>query len=638
MKRFLFLFLCSLCFSFSIEAQTNRSIDGSGNNIGNPNWGKAHSPFSRVVSNGYDDGISAPGGTDRPNPRDISNMISSQDQFIPNEKGLSDFIWGWGQFIDHDVALNDDHPTEFISIIVPDCDEAFDPDCMGGVEIPMRRSFYDVNSGTSPANPRMHINELTAYIDGSGVYGIDIDRVNWLRTFEGGKMKTSAGNLLPFNTVDGEYDSAVDPNAPFMLLEGPVLSKYYIGGDVRVNEQPGLTCFHTLLVREHNRLCDEIAIDHPAWSDEQIFQFARKMVGAYIQVITYKEFLPAMGIEMDPYTGYNPNVEPMIMNSFTAAGYRFGHTMVNGRLIRFEENGDVFSFGSVDLRDAFFNPEIVLNEGGIEPFFRGMAAQEHQLVDVKIMNDLRNFLFGPPGYGGLDLLSLNINRARERGLPDYNTLRQDLGLSAFTNFSDITSDTDLATTLQTVYGDVNSIDPWIGFMSEDHMTDKTVGEGMHEILSIQFQALRDGDRYYYENDPSFTADQVQAIQNTRLSDIILRNTSIDLIQDNVFLAQERNTLAVELLPFEGVPTVNLEAWPNPVQRYFSLKIRAYKNFSATLTIIDNSGRTVKEQTLEVVNGENVFEFELDEVLASGLYTILVQAEEGVGQLKIVKTK
>jgi len=81
------------------------------------------------------------------------------------------------------------------------------------------------------------------------------------------------------------------------------------------------------------------------------------------------------------------------------------------------------SFGSIHLRDAFFHPEILVEQGGIAPFFRGMAIQKHQFVDPLIMDDLRNFLFGPPGYGGLDLLSINIQRARERGVTDYNTIR-----------------------------------------------------------------------------------------------------------------------------------------------------------------------------------------------------------------------
>ena len=189
----------------------------------------------------------------------------------------------------------------------------------------------------------------------------------------------------------------------------------------------------------------------------------------------------------------------------------------------FDEDGGDWSFGSVDLRDAFFNPTILKDEGGVSPFFRGLAAQEHQMVDPLIMDDIRNFLFGPPGAGGIDLLSINVERARERGLPDYNSIREDLFLTPHTDFNSLTSDPDLSAALEQVYGDINDVDPWIGFMSEDHGSSTIVGEGMSTILKMQFGFLRDGDRYYYQNDSAFTADEIDAIKNTKLSEILLRN-------------------------------------------------------------------------------------------------------------------
>ena len=119
------LFLFGIClFALPLQAQTNRPIDGFGTNTLNPEWGAASSPFQRVTDNAFADGYAEPAGADRPNARVISNAISNQTEFLPNEKGLSDFIWGWGQFIDHDINLNDDHPTEFFPISVPADDEA----------------------------------------------------------------------------------------------------------------------------------------------------------------------------------------------------------------------------------------------------------------------------------------------------------------------------------------------------------------------------------------------------------------------------------------------------------------------------------------------------------------------------------
>jgi len=635
MKKFLPILL-AIVFQFS-NAQENRSYNGTENNISNPNWGAAKEHFRNYVRNGFSDLISEPGGQDRENPRAVSNVLGSQTEFTPNELELSDFVWGWGQFIDHDINLNDDNFDETHNFLVPNCDPEFDPMCTGVVEIRMFRSLSDPTTGTDISNPRKHINEITSFIDGSTVYGSDEDRANWLRTNIDGKLKTSDGNFLPWNTIDGEFNSAIDPNAPFMVLDGfPIPEKYYVGGDVRVNEQPGLTCFHTLWVREHNRLCDELKAEHPSWTDEALFQRARKIVGALIEAITYEEFLPTMGVELETYSGYASAVEPNILNVFSAAGYRFGHTMVNGRLVRFNEDGTDWEFGSVDLRDAFFNPIILKDEGGVAPFFRGLAAQEHQMVDPLIMDDIRNFLFGPPGAGGIDLLAINVERARERGLPDYNSIREDLSLTPHTDFNSLTSDPILGAALEQVYGDIDKVDPWIGFMSEDHGTNTIVGEGLGTILKMQFGFLRDGDRYYYENDPAFSSDEITVLKNTTLSEVILRNTEIESLQENVFIAEPRGKLAVELFPFSEIKNIQLTAYPNPVQKYFKLKVETNKPSQATLSIYGLNATLVSQEKLQLIAGENEFNFELRDALANGLYVITLTSDSGTGQLKIIK--
>ncbi len=632
--------LCAFtCLFVYADAQINRSYNGESNNLNNPSWGAAHSHFKNFASNGYADSISAPGGLNRPNARTVSNALGSQQTFMPNELGLSDFVWGWGQFIDHDINLNDDNTAAPSDVQVPSCDTMFDPNCAGNVMIRMFRSKHDTSTGKATGDPRRHLNDITSYIDASNVYGSDAARSDWLRTFTDGKMKTSAGNLLPWNTIDGEYSSAIDPTAPFIVLDGhPLPDKYFVGGDIRVNEQPTLIAFHTLFVREHNRLCDKLKQENPSWNDEELFQRARKMVGALIQVVTYEEFLPMTGIPISPYSSYDNTVDASIMNSFSAAAFRFGHTMVNGRLMRYEEDGQLWSFGVKDLRDGFFKPTLIKDEGGIEPFFRGLAAQTHQMVDPLIMDDLRNFLFGMPGAGGIDLLTINIARARERGVPDYNTLREDLGLSPHVDVQSLTSDVSLQNKLSSVYTDIDDVDPWIGLMSEDHLPNSIMGEGLATILGMQFTNLRDGDRYYYENDPAFSLAEIAELKATTLSQIILRNAAIDTLQPNVFKATPRDQLMVNLVPFANIKNIELTAYPNPIQRYFNLVIEATRPSTATLNIWDMNGKQVKQQIVSLTTGRNELNFELDDELASGVYTITLQADEGIGKLRVSKVR
>ncbi|WP_173021502.1 peroxidase family protein [Lewinella sp. W8] len=511
-----------------------RTIDGRFNNRINQQWGATHTPILRVTGNGFADGYSAPAGPERPNPRVISNAIFAQDGLLNDPVGLSDFTWVFGQFIDHDITLTE-IPGEPIPIPVPMGDPNFDPFFTGNVMIPMTRNGQRFGTGLGPGNPREYDNEITAFIDGSAVYHSEESAAQWLRTGVDGKLKVSAGNLLPYNTVDGEFDSPVDPNAPHMADGVGVATRLFVAGDVRVNENPLLTTFHTLFVREHNRQCDLLKAQHPDWSDDELYEYARKIVGGLIQSIVYDEWLPAMGVEVAPYDGYDSRLLPQIANVFSAAAFRVGHTLLNSNLRRLDANGQ--RMPDLGLREAFFRPDQIPATGGLEPFLRGMAEQVQQRMDNHVVDDVRNFLFGPPGAGGLDLASINIMRGRERGLPLYNSVRLAYGLGPVFEFSQINPDPDVYEALAEVYNDdINQVDPWVGMLAERPMDGSIFGPTIRTIMKRQFEDLRDGDRFFYLNDPLLTEEEKEWITNTSFRDVVMYNTEINLMQDNVFEA------------------------------------------------------------------------------------------------------
>jgi len=521
----IFLMLGNITNVFSESEYEYRSIDGTGNNLDNPSYGSAEITLLRLSGVAYDDDISAPAGVSRESARVISNAVASQSELIPNHAKASDFIWQWGQFLDHDISLTPGAiPPEPFDIPVPLGDPFFDPFNVGGQVIGLTRSIHDGPSTIT--EPRQQLNIITAFIDASNVYGSDPVRASALRTFSDGKLKTfnDAGDFLPFNT--GGL-----PNA------GGTSSALYLAGDVRANEQIALTAMHTLFVKEHNRIADEIAQKHLDFDDEKIYQTARKIVGAQMQVITYNEFLPSLLGQhaIAPYSGYDPSVNPGIANEFSTASYRYGHSQLSPDLLRVKNSGDTIF---VPLRNAFFNPSLVSQDDGIDSILRGLAAQRAQEIDTELVDDVRNFLFGPPGSGGFDLASLNIQRGRDHGLPDYNSVREAYGLELVTSFAQITSDPDLQIKLASAYDDnVNDIDLWVGGLAEDHAPGAIVGETTKAVLADQFSRLRDGDRFWYQNDPFFldNKDHMKNVHHTTLSDIIKRNTSLDSeLQNDVF--------------------------------------------------------------------------------------------------------
>jgi len=566
--------------TYNLNPYRYRTVDGSINNIYNSEYGQTHSIFERLVPADYaNDGSSL---IDRANPRLISNTLCAQNSSIPSARNLSTFMFTWLQFLDHDITLTEEAVGEFLPIPVPAGDPFFDPFNTGTQYIPFSRVAFEENTGTSLSNPRQQINELTAWVDGSNVYGSDQFRADWMRTNQYGKLKTSPspnGDLLPCNTITGDCNDPIDEDAPFMSGQYDrcgIPVKIFVAGDVRANEQPGLTALHTLFVREHNRICD-LLISNGYTNDDYNYQYAKRIVSGIIQSITYNEVLPALGIQLNNYSGYKYYKSPNILNEFATAAYRLGHTMINSDIPFLTEDCEAASLlsgcgvgtagifggtfcsstcgseqleGPLALKEAFFNSSLIGNNG-FESMLLGLSTEVQQEVDLKVVDDVRNFLFGAPGSGGLDLASLNIQRGRDHGLGDYNSIRDALGLDRLTDFSQITSNIAVTDSMEDLYGSIDNIDAWVGMLAEDHLPNSEVGPTLHAMLKLQFENIRDADRFWFERDSYISSYNKQAIKITRLADVIKRNTNIQSISDVFYASDCQDEPIVNYCPNEG---------------------------------------------------------------------------------------
>jgi hypothetical protein len=168
---------------------------------------------------------------------------------------------------------------------------------------------------------------------------------------------------------------------------------------------------------------------------------------------------------------------------------------------------------------------------------KGLASQLAQENDLLLVDGVRNNLFGPPGAGGLDLAALDIQRGRDHGLPDFNTLRKLYGLERVTSFVQISSDPQIQARLEQLFGTVSNIDAFVGALAEDHLPGSSVGPLIQAVVANQFQRLRDGDRFFYASDEFFRSDELRRIVNLErvsLAQVIRWNTNINHIQKNVF--------------------------------------------------------------------------------------------------------
>lgn len=502
-----------------------RTIDGTGNNLENPLWGSVGQAFNSAADmTGYKNTNGDPVRMDMPSVREVSNELMGTDTPVTSKQNLSNLFWSWGQFVDHDITLTPEgegeNATQDMRIEMGNTDPNFTEDL----------NFERSEQNTS----NQQINTQTAYIDASMVYGTTDEMAANLRENNGtGRLRTSDANLLPTDT-DGNF----------------------IAGDPRVNEQQQLIAMQTVLMREHNRIADAIYADDPTLSDEQIYQSARAVVGAQVQSITYNEWLPALlgDNSIGAYKGYDPSVDATLSNEFSACAFRFCHSMIPEEVDRLEENGHPSMDGKLKLADSFFAPDMFRNTD-MDDLLRGLADNVAMESDISFSDSIRNFL-DPAGNGELsDLASLNLQRGRDHGLPDYNTLREAYGLDTITSWAELTDDPILQARLQDLYGSLDHIDPYVGAMIEEAINGGLVGELNAGIIVDQFTRLRDGDRFWYENyftqsmvDTLFSQNLIDSLfdgniwswlGNRTLSSLLLNNTEISWLQSDSFYAQSR---------------------------------------------------------------------------------------------------
>ena len=489
-----------------------RSFDGLGNNPDAVATNAAGTGFIRIGTARYADGISVPVGG--PNPRAISNLVVGEGEAgIPNALGISGMIYAWGQFIDHDLTRASGDGVTRIDIAIPEGDPVFAP----GSSIALTRARQAEGTGAGTGTPAIAVNAVTGWLDASMVYGSDAATAAGLRLADG-HMATSAGANLPLGGGG------------------------FLAGDVRAMENPSLTALQTLFIREHNWQVDRLAAETPALDGEALYQQARAIVGAEIAHITYTEFLPLLVGALPAYAGYDPGVDARLSVEFTGAAYRWGHSTVSAETERVDEWGGVTG-PALTLRDTFFlMPEAFAADGGAGGFLRHLGADLAQAMDARIVDDLRNFLFDPPV--GQDLAAINIQRGRDLGLGTLNETRIALGLAPHADFEAITDDAGTVAGLRAAFGSVDAVDLWTGGLAEAAAPGVLLGETFGRILVDQFLALRDGDRFWYQNQ-GFDAGTLAGIEATTLSEIILRTTDTRYIQPEVFLYAERRAPEAE---------------------------------------------------------------------------------------------
>lgn len=580
-----------------------RTASGVCNNRKNPLLGASNTPFARWLPAQYEDAVSQPKGWDPnklyngaalPMVRLVSNRIlATADADIESDHDFTFMLTIFGQWVDHDLTFTPFSPSirsfsngidcenscersePCFPISAPPGDQRLRPNTC----LPVFRSAPTCGSGHTAymfgevPNVREQINTLTAYLDAGQVYGSEDGLAKELRdlTNDGGllrvnnRFKDNGRELLPFTSVNTNLCATRQK-----ILNDSTLTEVpcFIAGDARVNENPALNSLHTLFVREHNRLARALHVLNPTWSSETLYQEARKIVGAFNQILVIKEYLPlivgpdAYNRHLGPYPGYNENVDPTIANVFATAAFRFAHLTIQPFIFRLDENYKNHpQFPSVPLYEAFFSPWRVIFEGGIDPVLRGLIGRPAKLntQDHMLVNALRERLFAFTSHIALDLASLNMQRGRDHAIPGYNAWRRFCGLSAPQNEQELAvvmNNTELARKLIELYGTPENIDIWLGGVAEPFAPGGRVGSLFACLISRQFQKIRDGDRLWFESNGVFTTKQKTALASVSMARIICDNTGILKVPRDPF----RFRSPASFVNCGNIPAFDLEPW------------------------------------------------------------------------------
>lgn len=336
----------------------------------------------------YADGISTP--RDGPNARAVSNAFFKRKKTLYYEHTA--VLIGLIEFVIHDITYSRDSETEWVDVAMPP-DET---DFPANTTLRVKRTAAVEGTGTSKDNPREPNNMASTWLDVSSLYGSSQEVAYKLRSFKGGKLLTQElvtrgqkkpSSYLPFNTMDVPTNTRPGLNA----------SDLFAGGDARTNEDWMMLAIHTLVLREHNRLCDIVHEKYPEYDDEKIYQTVRVIMSAKYQLIAnayqmaywsedmpwprddgfslYRQMYGANFLEINPANTYpwplvTKSGKPMVASAEMAIVYRFHEFIIPSFPIKDALNETLWD---QEVFETGFNAKGFV-DAGLENVLRGLAS------------------------------------------------------------------------------------------------------------------------------------------------------------------------------------------------------------------------------------------------------------------------
>jgi hypothetical protein len=358
-------------------------------------------------------------------------------------------------------------------------------------EATVDRTSKDPTRVTDNGRPTIMNERTQAWIQAQ-IYGTNEEELKPLRSYENGKMALGADGRLPEN-----------PAKPGIDLSG-----------FTNNYNPLLSFLHWAFVTNHNNIADHIRKFNPGWDDETIFQYARKINVANIDMIHTVEWTEDLlqhptlqaGMHAEFYGLFGPRVKAWLMRlSYRHAWFAKMIKIVSNNDViwgmpgsKWEHHDGPFQVPK-HFRVVYRLHEMVLDEQEMIQPGSDRTLDRIQLIDFVHSNtrpivekygyDVLAYSFAKKSAGALklhnfprtlsqfknqqngqltDLAELDIFRERTDGTGSYNEFRRSLGEPPVSSFLELTGgDAELAKELEQKYeGDIEKVDAGIGILAE----------------------------------------------------------------------------------------------------------------------------------------------------------------------------
>ena len=529
-----------------------RTADGSWNDLHkdpdgryDPMVGAAFTRFYRNV--GDDVGLDSTRPRENPGTSPVSVRELSRQLLAPRGPRsevpfLNLWAAAWIQFMIHDWVSHGSPDHKSVDRIPLAAD---DPMRRYGVEtLDIPATVADLTrTDADGRRPPTFLNEVTHWWDASQIYGSDAATQQKLRSHSGGKLTLTDDGLLPIDPATGVEQTGF-------------LRNWWVG----------IGMLHLVFAREHNAICDRLHAAYPAWDDERLFQTARLVNSALMAKIHTVEWTPGILANRTLYDGMNANwyglltqwfggehrrtLEPIPIKSPELGG------IVGGPDVSFAKYGLSEEFTAVYRLHSLLPDSIHLvtkdGEHVDVPLLRTRHRAVNALVTTHGPTALATSLgqqnccalvannypaalldISTPDMPVIDLGAMDLYRDRERGVPNYNQLRKELGLRRVPDFDTLTGDADVAARLRKAYGidaegndRIDDMDLLIGTLCEGNRPDGFgFGETLFQVFILNASWRLLGDRFYTSDyrPEVYTKEGLQWIDDTTFKDVLLRH-------------------------------------------------------------------------------------------------------------------